>query len=517
MQPSGGRRKRRSACLSTFCFHAHTVLSMVFATRSQARYYGDSLTGISHNGVNVMADIYLLIEGSRAGPYTEEQIRQSLEEGKITTASSAWREGLSDWVPLSTILPGRTSHVPPPIPTAASRPSYCQSCGTENKNGASFCSNCGTKLGEAGSRPRTANLGWKRQAENVFENISDRIISVAGVEKLEGLDGKEFLSGVLKKRTDDDIEELFITGTKSTTPPLSQVDTRWPKPWAFFKAMITSLIVFGGFYYGSVQFDNANMIPGAILVGSFAIPFSALVFFIEMNVARNISIYQVMKLVFMGGVGALLITLFLDSMVTAPTTSNGNLTWGGAMITGAVEEAAKVLAVIWFMGKRRFRWSLNGLLIGAAIGTGFSAFESAGYALQSLLTNFKPQEMMQEIEMRALLAPGGHVVWAALATAALWKVKGQEAFRWDMLKDPRFLRVFFFVASLHAIWDAPVGIPFFGDEDGQTAKDLLLGIIAWIAVFGYIQDGLKQIRKAQSAANPADEASPASASKAAVA
>jgi RsiW-degrading membrane proteinase PrsW (M82 family) len=450
-----------------------------------------------------MADIYLLIEGQPQGPFTEEKIRQSIAEGLVSPHAQARREGTSEWTPLADVLPAHGLNIPPLPPPITPTISACPVCGTQNKPGASFCSNCGARIsGAAPARPGqpVTETDWRKHAGTVFENISGHITTAAGVEKVEGLSGKEFLSGVLKKRSDDEIEQLFITGTSTTTPTLADVDTHWPKPWAFFKAMLTSLIVFGGFYYGSVELGNENMIPGAILVGSFAIPFSLLVFFIEMNVARNMSVYQIMKLVFMGGVGALLITLLLDSVFTAPTDKAGQLTWGGAIVTGLVEEAAKVLAAIFFMAKRRFFWTLNGLLIGSAIGTGFAAFESAGYALQSLLTSLEPQQMIHEIELRAVLAPGGHVVWAALSTAALWKVKGEQPFRWEMLKDKRFWRVFLLVASLHALWDCPLVVPFFAPDDGATVKDIILGIVAWIAIFGYIQDGLKQIRQAQAAA-----------------
>jgi len=359
-------------------------------------------------------------------------------------------------------------------------------------------------------------VDWRQKAGTAFEKFAGEITTVAGGEKIEGLDGREFFSNVFKKRTDDEMEELFITGTRSATPLLKDIDTHWPKPWVFFKAMLMSLIVFGGFYYGSVQMNNSNMIPGAILVGSFAIPLSTLIFFIEMNVARNLSVYYILKLLILGGLAALLIALFLDSVVAPQTASSATLTWGAALVTGLVEEAAKVLAAIFFMGKRRFTWTLNGLLIGAAIGTGFSAFESAGYALTSLLLKFNQMiadqnssewtqvvtGMVHEIEMRALIAPGGHIAWTALVTAALWKVKGPKKFRWEMLKDPRFLRVFGMVAALHAIWDCPLIVPFVGDAAGEILKDLILGIIAWIAVLGYIQTGLKEIRQAQSEAKP---------------
>ena len=52
-----------------------------------------------------MADIYLLIEGKQEGPYTEDQLRQSLANGQIPPDLPAWHEGLpGDWVSVSSIV-----------------------------------------------------------------------------------------------------------------------------------------------------------------------------------------------------------------------------------------------------------------------------------------------------------------------------------------------------------------------------------------------------------------------------
>ena len=51
-----------------------------------------------------MPDIYLLIEGKQEGPYTEEQIRQSIVDGSIQGDALAWREGLPEWIPLTGCL-----------------------------------------------------------------------------------------------------------------------------------------------------------------------------------------------------------------------------------------------------------------------------------------------------------------------------------------------------------------------------------------------------------------------------
>ena len=50
-------------------------------------------------------------------------------------------------------------------------------------------------------------------------------------------------------------------------------------------------------------------------------------------------------------------------------------------------------------------------------------------------------------------------------------------------------------ALLHMIWNSTIGaeLPFFG-------RYLILGGVAWVAIFGFIQDGLNQIRTAQESA-----------------
>lgn len=145
----------------------------------------------------------------------------------------------------------------------------------------------------------------------------------------------------------------------------------------------------------------------------------------------------------------------------------------------------------------KFRWTLNGLLLGATIGTGFAVFESAGYALAAALGEGS-DAMREVIVKRGLLSVlGGHVAWTALVGAALWRVRGDRPFKREMLTDPRFLRVFGLCVMMHMAWNAPISIPFYG-------KFVVLGCAAWLLVLALVQDGLKQVRDAQAA-----EAAPA--------
>lgn len=51
-----------------------------------------------------MADIYLLIQGQQKGPYSEDQVRQSLAHGQIKNDVLAWREGLAEWIRVEAVL-----------------------------------------------------------------------------------------------------------------------------------------------------------------------------------------------------------------------------------------------------------------------------------------------------------------------------------------------------------------------------------------------------------------------------
>jgi RsiW-degrading membrane proteinase PrsW (M82 family) len=233
-----------------------------------------------------------------------------------------------------------------------------------------------------------------------------------------------------------------------------------------------------------------------IMVGAAAIPLAVVIFYFEMNAPRNISLHQVLRMLLFGGVVSLITSLFGFNMF------GQSLSWLGASQAGIIEESGKLLALLLIAHKVKYKWTLNGLVFGGAVGAGFAAFESAGYAFRSGLNELTIQTLgfgtarldgvFESIFVRGLLTPGGHVAWTALVGAALWKVKGDQPFAFAMLKDERFWRVFALAVGLHMIWNSPFGVdlPYYG-------KYLVLMGVAWMAIFGFIQDGLNQIKQAQ--------------------
>ena len=333
-------------------------------------------------------------------------------------------------------------------------------------------------------RPADAN----RAAAPV--DLNHRFSDLIGLEALTDFKLGEVFSEVFKKHTQEEMEEQLITGTARHTPTLAELAVGWAKPWLFARLLGYSALLALVLYIAFGFFHNIKLIPGLIFVGSFAVPVSTLIFFLEMNVPRNISIFKMTQLLFVGGVASIFVALIFFNRL------NFLNTFLGASAAGIIEESAKLLIVIALMGKTgRYHWLLNGLLFGAAVGTGFAAFESAGYALEAMLGYNSVDAGAASLLLRGVDAPFTHIVWTANSAAALWMVKGDKPFSWSMVQSPVFLRVFISSMILHMCWNAPftlIPLPLVGD-----LKFVILGVLGWVITLRLIQTGLRQLSKAR--------------------
>lgn len=183
-------------------------------------------------------------------------------------------------------------------------------------------------------------------------------------------------SAVFKKHSKEEGEKVFIAGTKYTTPAISDIPHSWPHPWVFSRVFLVLIVTYFLLLACTYLFDNSNTIPGLMVIGSFAVPFSVLLFFFETNAPRNISVFDVVRMFFIGGVAALVATLVIYSIIPV-----GKLNYFNALLVGFIEETGKMIIVALFIRSLNSKYVLNGLLIGAAVGAGFAAFESLGTRL----------------------------------------------------------------------------------------------------------------------------------------
>jgi len=340
-----------------------------------------------------------------------------------------------------------------------------------------LCPHCGDRI----IVPLVNQKPTLQDARDFTERVSARISDFAGVEQLEDFSLKETFSEVFSRHSDEEVEEYFAIGGPSTTPSRDMVDTSWPKPWLFFRAMFMTIIGYACFAWAWHEFRNIILIPGLIFVGSFAVPFSALLFFFESNTRRNVSLFQIVKLVFIG-----IILSFVVSLISYRIIDVVTLRMLEPILAAFAEEPSKLLALLVVVNNKKYPYILNGLLFGAAIGAGFAAFESAGYAFFYAIES-GPGKMHQVILVRGMLSPFTHIVWTSMCAAALWRVKGGSKFSVTMLGDMRFLRVLFAAVLLHTVWNSGIVLPFYG-------KYIILGVFAWVIIFGLLQEGLKQLR-----------------------
>ena len=291
---------------------------------------------------------------------------------------------------------------------------------------------------------------------------------------------RDLFSQVFKPHTRQEAEDVFACGSLKTTPKIEDISTSWPKPWYFARVFLLLLISSLASYIMLYKFNMVSIKPAYTIISAMVGPMPVMFFFFECNSPRNIDLMSVLKIFFLGGILSLLITAILGTFLP-----------GGvddlipSMITGLVEELAKVLATAYFIKEMKDkRYILNGLLIGGAVGAGFAVFETAGYILQ-MGTNVAI--------IRAVLAIGGHVSWAGVTGAALMIVlkKNNNNFNWNLIWSGESLRFLILVILLHGMWDASI----FGDGLFELIKWGVLCLIICLTIMVILNRGLKEINE----------------------
>jgi len=195
---------------------------------------------------------------------------------------------------------------------------------------------------------------------------------------------------------------------------------------------------------------NANLIPSIILLGSFLVP----VTFVAYAFERTDAVVTAQRIFTAFVYGGLLGVLGASILESAFLGQPSGLTYVGV---GLIEEAVKLVA-LWVVARRLPRYTVrDGMVLGAAVGFGFAAFESAGYAFNALFTpGGLPLLNLVETEvLRGILTPVGHGLWTAILGGVLFGVAAQRGRL--RLRGP-VLGWYVVVALLHCLWDASRGL-----------------------------------------------------------
>lgn len=363
----------------------------------------------------------------------------------------------------------------------------CPKCGAET-GGASRCPRCGASMEYGGN--------------TVFYG------KAAGAT----LTLKDVFSDVFKHHSKADGERIFLAGTSQSTPSEQEMLAQWKKPWLFLRVAVIGIVLAIGMYF-MVSFGVSNALPGYYILAAGTLPLAVLVFFWEMNIPRNIPIYEVVLMLFAGGILSLFLTVVLDLVIPDPGTF-------GDSFAAFIEEPAKILALALFLRKPQKKYILNGILIGAAIGAGFALFESAGYVMGLSIKPIDAQhwtvvndKLISVTLKRGFGNLGGHALYAGIEGGALAMVKGSAPLKVKHFFSGDFLK--FTAASVachflnNADWFPSISI------GALDLSRLLLNLLLWVVMLRLLQKGIRQVLAASSAAGPAKM--PASAAPAAAA
>jgi protease PrsW len=198
---------------------------------------------------------------------------------------------------------------------------------------------------------------------------------------------------------------------------------------------------------------NLNMIPTVVLLGSFLVPATGVVWYLERYHSPELTIAVVFRAFIVGGVLGVLAASLLESWLL----SDGVLIY---LAVGLIEEAAKVLALL-LVARHLARYTVrDGIVLGATVGFGFAALESSGYALTALVVTQGSQVSLSLTNLvfteflRGILSPVGHGLWTAIVGGVLFR-----ASRNGRLHVSRgVVGAYLFVSVLHALWDSMRGI-----------------------------------------------------------
>src|SRR5918999_5054503 len=196
---------------------------------------------------------------------------------------------------------------------------------------------------------------------------------------------------------------------------------------------------------------NANLVPTVILLGSFLVPVTFVVYVLEHHADQVLTGQRIFITFVYGGVlGVLGASVLEAEFLREPSLA----TYIGV---GLIEEAAK-LAALWLIAWRLPRYTMReGIILGATVGLGFAALENAGYAFNAMFTveGLSLRNLVQTEVLRGVLTPLGHGVWTAILGGVLFRT---AAPRGRPRLSGALVGWYLLVALLHGLWDASRGI-----------------------------------------------------------
>jgi RsiW-degrading membrane proteinase PrsW (M82 family) len=195
--------------------------------------------------------------------------------------------------------------------------------------------------------------------------------------------------------------------------------------------------------------EDTILVPTVIITGSFMVPVTMAAFALSRRREGYLTTEEVVLGFLLAGTLGVVATALLETYLLP--SANGTF-----IAVGWIEEFGKGAVLLLVAHQVHHREPRDGMVLGAVVGAGFAAFESAGYAMQTLLEKPDAISVVSVLEIeafRAVLAPFGHITWTALIGGALFASSRGGRFH---LTHGLVLTIVG-VVTLHALWDQSYG------------------------------------------------------------
>lgn len=353
-------------------------------------------------------------------------------------------------------------------------------------------------------------LGYDKDLLQEVLNIDDKTIDkyMTGYIYKTELSFKTFLTyleideglfGYEKRRTDQTVKPLglfkinksrikqllregisfFNSLFKKEKEPISEiyysyvVDKDVRKPVLFKFVLIFLLVLLG------IDLLLTQLLTVTPVLFSSIIPLVMLVYLYELE-KKEIGLIKLLSCLVLGGLLSLSITFLVRLITGYPISLFGDL------LTGLIEEGAKVIIVFFMLKFLRVKSLYVALLLGFAVGAGFDIFETAEYGIRSFLAdNGSYIKMISTLLTRSIFALGiGHHFWTMTLSVILFTVRKYETIEFKALLNPQFLIAYLLVSAFHGLWNSDLLGIFY-------LVQLILGFILFVLVVDNVKQSLK--------------------------
>jgi len=257
-----------------------------------------------------------------------------------------------------------------------------------------------------------------------------------------------------------------------------------PRWWAVFLIGLALWVAAVGSVFVT---GDLIVLPTVFLLGSFLVPVTAVVWYLDHDSSPALSPQRIVSAFLIAGVLGILAASFLEFWLVYGPGLRGNLK------VGLIEEFVKGAGILALALGLRSYTTRDGMVLGAAVGFGFAALESSGYALASLFVvqaghlSLSLSSVVFTELVRGVLAPFGHGLWSAILGGVIFHAarKGHLRLTW------RVLVAFLGVSLLHGAFD------IFGSITGYIVISII-GLVPLVYLWMRQDRGFPFARRPQS-------------------